>query len=56
LSATQVRRRMAMDKDWQSLVSHTTAEFIVMLNGVDRVKSLFQQNNLSSQINRHQHR
>lgn len=55
LSATQVRRRMVMDKDWQILVSHTTAEFIVMINGVGRVKSLYQQNSLNSQINRHQH-
>jgi nicotinamide-nucleotide adenylyltransferase len=55
LSATQVRRRMVMDKDWQSLVSHRTAEFIVMINGVGRVKSLYQQNSLNSQINRHPH-
>lgn len=56
LSATQIRRRMVMDRDWQSLVSHTTAEFIATINGVKRIKSLFQQCELNSQIYKHQHK
>lgn len=55
-SATQVRRRMVMDGDWQSLVSNRTAEFIVTINGVNRIKSLFQQRDLNSQIYKHEHR
>lgn len=56
LSATQIRRRMVMDRDWQSLVSHTTAEFIATINGVKRIKSLFQQCDSNSQIYKHQHK
>jgi nicotinamide-nucleotide adenylyltransferase len=55
LSASQVRSRMVLDKDWQSLVSSRTAEFIVAINGVRRIKSLFQQSKLSSQIDKHKH-
>jgi nicotinamide-nucleotide adenylyltransferase len=46
LSATKVRHRMVMDRNWQSLVSHKTAEFITTINGVKRIKSLFQQRDL----------
>jgi nicotinamide-nucleotide adenylyltransferase len=55
LSATQVRRRMVMNRDWQSLVPHRTAEFIAKINGVKRIKSLFQKHELNSQIYKHQH-
>ena len=54
LSATQIRRRMVIDKDWQSLVSYTIAEFIATINGVKRIKSLIQQRNLNSSIHEHQ--
>ena len=52
LSATQIRRRMIMDKDWQRLVSHKTAEFIATIKGVKRIKSLSLRLNLNSE---HQH-
>ena len=55
-SATQVRRRMVMDGDWQSLVSHRTAQFIATIDGVNRIKSLFQQHDLNSQICKQQHK
>lgn len=55
LSATQIRRRMVMDKDWQSLVSKKTAEFIATINGVKRVKSLFLRHDLNSQTYGYQH-
>jgi nicotinamide-nucleotide adenylyltransferase len=55
LSATQIRRRIVMDKDWQGLVSHKTAEFIATINGVKRIKSLSLRCNLNSQIYKHQH-
>ena len=56
LSATKVRRWMIMDRDWQSLVSRRTAEFIGAISGVRRVKFLFQQRDLYSQIYKHQHK
>lgn len=49
-SATKVRRRMVTDGDWQSLVSPKTAEFITKINGVKRIKSLFQQRDLDTRI------
>ena len=55
-SATQIRRRMVIDEDWQSLVSHTTAEFIAAIKGVNRIKSLFQQRDLNSSIYKYQHK
>jgi len=55
-SATQVRRRMVMDGDWQSLVSLRTAQFIATIDGVNRIKSLFQQHDLNSQICKQQHK
>jgi nicotinamide-nucleotide adenylyltransferase len=55
-SATQIRCRMVIDEDWQSLVSHTTAEFIAAIKGVKRIKSLFQQRDLNSSIYKYQHK
>ncbi|MGA7369935.1 MAG: nicotinamide-nucleotide adenylyltransferase [Nitrososphaeraceae archaeon] len=55
LSATQIRRRMVLDRDWQSLVPHTTAKFITTIDGVKRIKSLFQQHDLNSSNFKHQH-
>ncbi|HZD36178.1 MAG TPA: nicotinamide-nucleotide adenylyltransferase [Nitrososphaeraceae archaeon] len=50
LSATKVRHRMVTDRNWQSLVSHKTAEFIATIDGVKRIKSLFLQGDLNSRI------
>jgi nicotinamide-nucleotide adenylyltransferase len=55
LSATQIRHRIVMDKDWQGLVSHKTAEFIATINGVKRIKSLSLRRNLNSHIYELQH-
>jgi nicotinamide-nucleotide adenylyltransferase len=56
LSGTQIRRRMVIDKDWHSLVSTRTAEFISAINGVKRIKSLFQRSDLNPSIYKHSHR
>ncbi len=40
LSATEVRYRIANDKNWQELVSAHTAEIIIEVNGVERIKNL----------------
>jgi nicotinamide-nucleotide adenylyltransferase len=55
LSATQIRRRIVIDKDWQGLVSHKTSEFIATINGVKRIKSLSLRSNLNSHFYEHQH-
>jgi nicotinamide-nucleotide adenylyltransferase len=48
LSATEVRTRMVLDKDWKSLVSSQTAKFILDINGVERIKSLLQHSKMRS--------
>lgn len=40
LSGTEVRRRMVNDDDWQELVPKATADLIMEINGVDRIKNL----------------
>ncbi len=39
-SATEVRRRMLKDEDWESLVPSSIAKFIKEINGVERLKDL----------------
>ncbi len=39
-SGTEVRRRIAEDEDWQSLVPEGTAEVIVDIDGVERIKQI----------------
>ena len=41
MSATEVRHRIAGDKDWQALVSSSTIELIHQLKGVQRIKKLY---------------
>lgn len=41
MSATEVRYRIAGDKDWQELVSSSTIELINQLKGVERIKKLY---------------
>jgi nicotinamide-nucleotide adenylyltransferase len=41
MSATEVRYRIAGDKDWQELVSSSTIELIIQLKGVERIKKLY---------------
>lgn len=40
LSATEVRYRIANDKDWKDLVSIQTAKIIEEINGIERVKGI----------------
>lgn len=40
LSATEVRCRIAQDKQWQELVSKQTASLINEINGIERIKAL----------------
>lgn len=40
LSGTEVRHRMVNDDDWQELVPKATADLIMEINGVDRIKNL----------------
>jgi nicotinamide-nucleotide adenylyltransferase len=40
LSATEVRYRIANDKDWKELVSVSTAKIIEEINGIDRIKTI----------------
>ena len=39
-SATEVRRRILNDEDWQELVPRSVAEYIVEIGGVERLKDL----------------
>jgi nicotinamide-nucleotide adenylyltransferase len=39
-SATEVRRRMLKDEDWESIVPASVAEFIKEIDGVERLKDL----------------
>ena len=39
-SGTEIRRRMAMDEEWRSLVPKAVAEVIDEIDGVGRVKSI----------------
>ena len=40
LSGTEVRRRILEDDDWEELVPKATADVIIEINGVERVKNL----------------
>lgn len=40
LSGTEVRHRMVNDDDWQELVPKATADLIMEINGVERIKNL----------------
>ncbi len=51
LSATEVRYRIANDKNWKELVSIETAKIIEEINGIERIKTI---NNLN--INNHQNK
>lgn len=39
-SGTEVRRRMAMDEDWRSLVPGSVADLITEIDGIGRLKTL----------------
>jgi nicotinamide-nucleotide adenylyltransferase len=41
LSATEVRYRIANDKDWKDLVSIQTAKIIEEIKGIERIKDLY---------------
>ena len=40
LSATEVRRRIANDKNWKELVSIQTAKIIEEIKGIERIKEI----------------
>jgi len=40
LSATEVRYRIANDKNWKELVSFETAKIIEEINGIERIKAI----------------
>ncbi|WP_298665944.1 nicotinamide-nucleotide adenylyltransferase [uncultured Methanofollis sp.] len=40
LSGTEIRRRMATDEDWRSLVPESVADVIDQIHGVDRIKQI----------------
>jgi len=40
LSATEVRSRIANDKNWKELVSTTTANIIREIKGIERIKTI----------------
>jgi nicotinamide-nucleotide adenylyltransferase len=40
LSGTEIRRRMAADEDWRSLVPESVADVIDQIHGVDRIKQI----------------
>ena len=41
MSATEVRKRIAEDKDWQELVPLSTIKLIKEMNGEERIKKLY---------------
>jgi nicotinamide-nucleotide adenylyltransferase len=41
LSATEVRNRIASDKNWEELVPTSTIKLINEIDGVDRVRNLY---------------
>ena len=51
LSATEVRYRIANDKNWMELVSNETARIIEEINGIERIKAI---NNINHQNEHHQ--
>lgn len=50
LSATEVRFRIANDKNWKELVSSSTVKIIEELNGIERIKTIININ-----TNHHHH-
>lgn len=48
LVATEVRRRIATGGDWQPLVPPEVASYIRSINGVERIKALFAQQDANS--------
>lgn len=42
-SATEVRKRMATNNDWESLVTKSTSKIIKQINGIERIKSIFKE-------------
>ncbi|MDQ3868240.1 MAG: nicotinamide-nucleotide adenylyltransferase [Thermoproteota archaeon] len=45
LSATEIRSRMAKDKDWKQLVTFQTAKVVEEIHGVERIKAIFAKHN-----------
>ncbi|HYT41162.1 MAG TPA: nicotinamide-nucleotide adenylyltransferase, partial [Methylomirabilota bacterium] len=48
LSGTEIRFRMASDRDWKDLVSTQTAEFVDDIKGIERIKAIFMNHSESS--------
>lgn len=42
-SATEVRKRIVTNKDWESLVTISTSKIIKQINGIERVKSIYKE-------------
>ena len=40
LSATEVRKRLELDKEWESLVTPEIAQYLTEINAVERMKSI----------------
>ena len=40
LSATEVRKRLELDKEWESLVTPEIAQYLKEINAVERIKSI----------------
>jgi nicotinamide-nucleotide adenylyltransferase len=41
LSGTEIRSRMACDREWKALVSTQTAKFVDNIKGIERIKAIF---------------
>jgi len=44
-SATEIRRRLLLDQDWRALVPKSVSRIIDSIDGVNRIKMLFQTDN-----------
>ncbi len=44
-SATEIRRRLLLDQDWRALVPKSVSKIIDSIDGVNRIKMLFQTDN-----------
>ncbi len=49
MRATEIRRRMTVDENWEDLVPDPASKVIKEINGVERVKAIFRRD-LSSHI------
>ncbi len=53
LSATEVRYRIANDKNWREMVSYETAKIIERINGIARIKTIHSIHNQKTNTTNH---